>query len=230
MSNSRPVVRIRRFRAAASAIPSTSTTTTLGGGAAFVPTAVATQRPGEEPDRSPDGWCRAQPGAGRRLGLAGRAAACAGARELAARSAPCAAPRQLVPGLAEHVAEDGHDLIELGRPGDQRRRDLDDGVAAVVGPADQTALEQARRQEPAQERLGLVVRERLARLLVLDELERVEEAGAAQVADDREVEQLRERRAELLLVLAHVLDDPLPPHDLDVLERDRALDGMARRR
>ena len=39
-----------------------------------------------------------------------------------------------------------------------------------------------RREEAAQERLALLVRERLARLLVLDELERVEEARPAQVA------------------------------------------------
>ena len=48
-------------------------------------------------------------------------------------------------------------------------------------------------EEAAQERLALLVGERLARLLVLHELERVEEAGPAHVADDRQVEQLLER-------------------------------------
>jgi hypothetical protein len=42
-------VRIRRFRAAASAIPRTSTTTTLGGGAALVPTAVASSDQAKSP-------------------------------------------------------------------------------------------------------------------------------------------------------------------------------------
>ena len=85
---------------------------------------------------------------------------------------------------------------------DERRRDLDDRVAAVVGAADQPALAERPGQEPAQQRLRLLVAERLARLLVLDELERVEVAGAAQVADDRQVEQLLERAAERRLVLA----------------------------
>src|ERR671935_157750 len=44
--------------------------------------------------------------------------------------------------LAEHVAEDGDDLVELLLLCDERRRDLDDGVAAVVRPADEPALEE----------------------------------------------------------------------------------------
>ena len=131
---------------------------------------------------------------------------------------------------ASDVAEHLDDAVELGLAGDERRRDLDDRIAAVVGATDEAALEQARGEEAAQQPLALVVRERLARLLVLHELDRVEEAGTADVADDRQVEQLLERRAERRLVLEDALDDPLALHDLDVLERDRAHDGVAAER
>ena len=52
------------------------------------------------------------------------------------------------------VADGGHDLVELVGPGDQRRRQLDHGVAAVVGPADQAELEQPGREHPAQQALA----------------------------------------------------------------------------
>src|SRR6266511_1119713 len=129
--------------------------------------------------------------------------------------------------LGEDVAENGDDLVELRLLRDERRRDLHHRVAAVVRAADEAPLEEPRGEEVPQERLALLVRERLARLLVLDELERVEEAGPAEIADDRQLEQLCERLPEGLLGVAHVLDDPLPLHDLDVLERDRRLDRVA---
>src|SRR5688500_3650144 len=91
-----------------------------------------------------------------------------------------------IAGLRQHVPEDADHLVELLLPRDERRRDLDHGVAAVVRPADQAALEQRAREEAAQQPLALLVGERLARVLVLDELERVEEAGPTQVADDRQ--------------------------------------------
>ncbi len=50
------------------------------------------------------------------------------------------------------------DLVELLLRRDQRRRDLDHRVAAVVGPADEAALEERGREEAAQERLALLVR------------------------------------------------------------------------
>ncbi len=48
-----------------------------------------------------------------------------------------------------------------------------------------------------------------------DELERPEETGAAQVANDRQLEQLGELAKEHRLLLADVLDDLLALHDLD---------------
>ena len=59
---------------------------------------------------------------------------------------------------AEHLAETSpRDLVELLLRGDQRRRDLDDRVAAVVGAADEPLLEQPRREEAAQQRLALLL-------------------------------------------------------------------------
>src|SRR5439155_6409889 len=108
--------------------------------------------------------------------------------------APTASPargprsrRDSLPRLLEDVAENAGDLVELVLVGHERRRDLDDRVAAIVGPADEAALEHPRREEAAQERLALLVGECLARLLVLDELDCVEETGSAQVADDRQL-------------------------------------------
>src|SRR5205823_9929474 len=116
----------------------------------------------------------------------------------AARSlAPRRAGRllDLRPRLFEHIGEDPHQLVELRLTRDERRRDLDDWIAAVVGAADQAALEQLRRKEAAQQPLRLLVREGLARLLVLHELERVEAARTAEVARDRKLEEPLQRRA-----------------------------------
>src|SRR5215204_6818579 len=113
------------------------------------------------------------------------------------------------PCIVQDIAEDADDLVELGLPGDERRRDLDHRVAAVVGAADEPALEEGGREEAAQQRLAFVVVEALPRLLVLDELDCVEEAGPADVAHDRQLEQRLERRSEGALVAEHVLQDPL---------------------
>ena len=50
-----------------------------------------------------------------------------------------------LPGLGEHRAQDAVDQLELLGVGDQRRRELDHGVAAVVGAADQARACRARR-------------------------------------------------------------------------------------
>src|SRR6266550_4908059 len=99
---------------------------------------------------------------------------------------------QTRPSLGENVAENRDDLVELMLAGDEWRRDLDDGIAAVVGTADEPPLEQPRREEAAQERLAFLVAKRLARLLVLHELHRIEEARPTHVPDDRQVEELLE--------------------------------------
>ena len=46
------------------------------------------------------------------------------------------------PRLTEDVAQDLLHLVELGLAADQRRSDLDDGVATIVGAAVQAVLEQ----------------------------------------------------------------------------------------
>ena len=60
-------------------------------------------------------------------------------------------------GLLEHRAERPGDPVELLLPGHERRRDLDDRVAAVVGAAEEPLLEQPRGHEPAQELVALLV-------------------------------------------------------------------------
>src|SRR2546423_5007294 len=106
-----------------------------------------------------------------------------------------------LPGLGEYLTEDSHDLSELLLARDEGRRDLDDRIAAIVGAADEPLLEEPRREKAAQERLRLVVVERLAGVLVLHQLERPQVARSAQVAHDVELEQRRELRAEALLRL-----------------------------
>src|ERR1700742_176714 len=73
----------------------------------------------------------------------------------------------LAPGFGQDLTENSHDLGDLLLTGDERRRDLDARVLAIVGTADEAVLEQRARQEAAQERLALVRAERRARLLAL---------------------------------------------------------------
>jgi hypothetical protein len=47
---------------------------------------------------------------------------------------------KLLPCLFEHFGQDLHDPVELLRPGNERRRELDHRLAAVVSPAYQAAL------------------------------------------------------------------------------------------
>ncbi len=68
----------------------------------------------------------------------------------------------LVPGVGERLAEDPGDPVELLRPGHERRRDLDDGVAPVVRAADGASLEERRREVAPQEPLAVFLGERLA--------------------------------------------------------------------
>src|SRR3954449_4377847 len=79
--------------------------------------------------------------------------------------------RDLLPCLREHLAQRPGDLVELVLCGDERRGDLNDGVAAVICPANKAFFEETRRDEVTQEDCALLVVEAGARLLVLDELE-----------------------------------------------------------
>src|SRR5439155_23344966 len=123
--------------------------------------------------------------------------------------------RHFLPRLREDVAEHPRDLVELRLRRDQGRRDLDHRISAIVGAADQAAFEEPGREELTQEQLALVLGEGLARFPILHELERVEEPGPANVTDDRQLEELRKRRAEVVLRLRDMLDDLLAFHDLD---------------
>src|SRR4051812_34492556 len=134
--------------------------------------------------------------------------------------------RDALPGLGEDFTEDSNDLPEFLLPRDERRRDLHYRVAPVIGAADQSLREKLGREEAPQQRLRLLVRERLARFLVLHELERPEVARASQVADDVELEQRLELRAEGRLLLGDARDDPVAFHDLEVLQGDRAAHGV----
>ena len=84
------------------------------------------------------------------------------------RRAPAGGGRLVAPhparGLLEHRPQDRLDLLELLGVGDQRRRELDDRVAAVVGAADQAAAVELAGEEAAQQRLGLLVVEALLRV------------------------------------------------------------------
>src|SRR5436305_967978 len=55
--------------------------------------------------------------------------------------------------LFEHRAQDLLDLLELLGTRDQRRRELDHGVAAVIGPADEAAPVELTGEEAPQQRL-----------------------------------------------------------------------------
>ena len=105
-----------------------------------------------------------------------------------------------------------------------------DRVAAVVGAADQAAAVELAGEEAAQQLLGLLVVEALLRLLVLDQLDRVEVAGAAHVADDRQVVQALEHLAELALLGEHVAAEVLALEDVEVGHRDRRRRPGGRRR
>src|SRR5450759_4911925 len=112
---------------------------------------------------------------------------------------------QVVLGLGQNGAQALLDVVELGLADDQRWRELDHRVATVVGSAVQTRIEQRLGQEPAQQSLALVIVERLAGRLVLDQLDPVEVALAADIADQWQVEQLVQGGPETRGVVLDVL-------------------------
>src|SRR5438874_10522423 len=92
-----------------------------------------------------------------------------------------------IPGLPQDGPEDRLDFLELLGSRDQRRRELNHRVPAVVGTAYQPSPVELTGEEAAQQRLGFLVRERLLGLLVFDQLDGLEVACSAHVAHDREV-------------------------------------------
>jgi hypothetical protein len=123
--------------------------------------------------------------------------------------------------------EDVVDLFELLGVGDQRWRQLDHRITAVVGAADQAAAVELAGEEAAQQVLGLLVVEALLGFLVLDQLDRVEVAGAAHVTDDRQVGEALEHLAELALLGEDVARQVLLLVDVEVGHRDRRRDRVA---
>src|SRR6185312_17375683 len=94
-----------------------------------------------------------------------------------------------LPCAGEGGAEDGFNFVELGLADGQRRRELDDGVAAVVGAAVQAVGKELLRQEVLQDPLRLIRGKRLLGGLVLDQLNAVEVPGAADIAHNGQVQQ-----------------------------------------
>ena len=113
-----------------------------------------------------------------------------------------------LPGLGEDLTEDSDDLVELLLAATSGGEIWTTGSPRSSARQIRPFSNSCPREEAAQQRLGLLVGERLARLLVLHELERPEVAGAAQVADDVELEQRRElRRGRPSSCSRDVLDD-----------------------
>src|SRR5690242_12661923 len=133
---------------------------------------------------------------------------------------------EVVLRLRQHRTQAGLDVVELLRAHDERRRELDDGVAAVVGTAVEAGVEERLGEEPAQQPLGLGVVEGLAGGLVLDELDAVEVAGATDVADERQVEQLVERRLEDRGVGPDAVVEALALEDVEVGHGDGRRDRV----
>src|SRR4051794_15321817 len=149
------------------------------------------------------------------------------------RSPTVSIPRSLLdalPGLGEHRAEHVLDLLELLRVADEGGRELDHRVAAIVRPADQAPPEELPGEIAPEEPFRLLVGEALLGLLVLDQLDGVEEPGAAHVPDDGDVAKPVEHGPELALLAQHVAADVLALEDVEVGQRDGRRDGMARER
>ncbi len=144
----------------------------------------------------------------------------------ASKSAEDTRPSSARRSSSVHLAQDGFDGVELGLAADQRRRQLDDGIAAVVGAAVQPGLEKCR-GHPAEQRAAFVVGEGLLGRPVLDEFDAVEEALAAHVADDGQVIQLVEGGAEGGRVGSHVVVEALALEDVEVGQPDGRRNRMA---
>src|ERR1700731_465779 len=113
-----------------------------------------------------------------------------------------------------------HEVDVVAR-GDERGRQLDDGIASVVRTAYETTMEHLGRYETSQEALGVVTLPRLLGLLILDQLHAPEVTGPSDVAPDGDVLELIEARLEVVLVGHDVVEDVLSFDDADAGEGDR---------
>ena len=96
------------------------------------------------------------------------------------------------------------------------------GVAAVVSAAVEAGLEQRAGDVAPQHPFAIGGVEGLLGRLVLDQLDGVEVAVPADIADDRQVVEPFQRLAERVLVAEHVSEQVLPLEDVEVGEGDRA--------
>src|SRR4249920_3680226 len=114
-------------------------------------------------------------------------------------------PSDASPRLGQYTAQDLLHLVKVPLLADQRWRQLDDRIAAIVCSAIEAGLEQCLGQEAAQQPLRLVVVEGLFGGLVLHQFDAEEEAVPTDVPDDGQVKQLLEGRPECRRVGGDVL-------------------------
>src|SRR6185295_6780953 len=141
---------------------------------------------------------------------------------------PWPSPLDPFRGLRQDRPQHALDLLELLGVTDQRRRQLNHRIAAIVGPADQAAAEELAGDEAAQQPLRLLVGEPLLGLLILDQLDRLEVAVAADIADDWDVAQRVEHRPKLALLATHVTAEVLTLEEVQVGHRHGRGHRMAR--
>src|ERR1017187_4835554 len=129
-------------------------------------------------------------------------------------------------GSGENLTHGADHEVDVGPRRDERRRELYDGVAPVVGTTDEPASEHLGRHVAAKETFRVLAGPRLFGHLVLHQFHAPEVSGAAYVADDRDVLQIQQALKEVVLVGEYVLQYLLVLQDLDALERDGARDGV----
>src|SRR5450755_5037162 len=131
------------------------------------------------------------------------------------------------PRLGQYLAQGGDDELDLDGTADERRRELHHRVTPVVGPADEAGVEQGPGEVAPQQPLGLLVVKGESGLLVLDQLDPVEEAGAAHVADDGQVVEGLQAAAERTFGVPDVLKNVLTLEHVEVGQGDGATHGVA---
>src|SRR5579863_9389787 len=90
-------------------------------------------------------------------------------------------------GSGEDLAHDAHHEVDVGPRRDQRRRELDDGVAPVVRAADESAAEHLGRDIATEKSFGVLAGPGLLGHLVLHQFHAPEVPGTAHVTDDGDV-------------------------------------------